>query len=48
LFFKEEKGGRHFRKIGFADINLSEYAGGGPSTQRYILQVNDPFEAMIE
>lgn len=37
----EEKGGRHFRKIGFTDINLAEYAGGGPSTQRYILQPYD-------
>jgi hypothetical protein len=39
--FQEEKGGRHFRKIGFTDINLAEYAGGGPSTQRYILQPYD-------
>ena len=41
LLFQEEKGGRHFRKIGFTDINLAEYAGGGPSTQRYILQPYD-------
>jgi len=38
---KEEKGGRNFRKIGFVDINLAEYAGAGPSTQRYILQAYD-------
>ena len=37
----EEKGGRHFRKLGFTDINLAEYAGAGPSTQRYILQPYD-------
>ena len=37
----EEKGGKHFRKLGFADVNLSEYAGAGPSTQRYILQGYD-------
>ena len=28
-------------KIGFTDINLAEYAGAGPSTQRYILQPYD-------
>ncbi len=38
---QEEKGGRHFRKLGFADVNLSEYAGSGPTTQRYILQPYD-------
>lgn len=38
----EEKGGRHFRKLGFVDVNLAEYAGAGPSTQRYILQ---PYES---
>ena len=37
----EEKGGRNFRKLGFTDINLAEYAGAGPSTQRYILQPYD-------
>ena len=37
----EEKGGRHFRKLGFVDVNLAEYAGAGPSTQRYILQPYD-------
>ena len=36
---KEEKGGRNFRKIGFVDVDMAEYAGAGPSTQRYILQV---------
>ena len=39
---QEEKGGRHFRKLGFVDVNLAEYAGAGPSTQRYILQ---PYES---
>lgn len=38
---KEEKGGRNFRKIGFVDLDLAEYAGAGPSTQRYILQAYD-------
>ena len=37
----EEKGGRNFRKLGFTDINLAEYAGVGLSTQRYILQPYD-------
>ncbi|XP_040575754.1 EEIG family member 2 isoform X2 [Lepeophtheirus salmonis] len=37
----EEKGGKHFRKIGFADINMAEYAGAGTSTQKYILQAYD-------
>ncbi|XP_059093078.1 early estrogen-induced gene 1 protein-like isoform X1 [Tigriopus californicus] len=37
----EEKGGRNFRKLGFSDINLAEYAGAGPCTQRYILQPYD-------
>jgi len=28
---KEEKGGKNFRKIGFVDVDLAEYAGaGGP------------------
>ena len=39
--FQEEKGGRNFRKLGFVDINLAEYAAVGPSTQRYILQPYD-------
>ena len=38
---KEEKGGKNFRKIGFVDVDLAEYAGAGPSTQRYILQQYD-------
>ena len=41
LLFQEEKGGRNFRKLGFVDINLAEYAAVGPSTQRYILQPYD-------
>ena len=28
-------------KIGFVDIDLAEYAGTGPCTQRYILQAYD-------
>ena len=38
---KEEKGGKNFRKIGFVDVDLAEYAGAGPSSQRYILQAYD-------
>jgi len=38
---KEEKGGKNYRKIGFVDLDLAEYAGAGPSTQRYILQAYD-------
>jgi len=38
---KEEKGGKNFRKIGFVDLDLAEYAGAGPSIQRYILQAYD-------
>ncbi len=38
---QEEKGGRHFRKLGYADLNLSWYAGAGPTTQRYILHPYD-------
>jgi len=38
---KEEKGGKNYRKIGFVDVDLAEYAGAGPSTQRYILQAYD-------
>ena len=29
----------HMYQIGFVDLDLAEYAGAGPSTQRYILQV---------
>ena len=34
----EQRSGRHFRKLGFVDVNLAEFAGAGPSTRRYILQ----------
>jgi len=37
----EESGGRNFRKLGYADVDLAEYAGAGPTTQRYILQPYD-------
>ena len=30
-------------QIGFVDLDLAEYAGAGPSTQRYILQVRFKF-----
>ena len=29
----------NLHQIGFVDLDLAEYAGAGPSTQRYILQV---------
>ncbi len=35
------------RKIGFVDIDLAEYAGAGPSTQRYILQVIQKAETLF-
>jgi len=38
---KEGKGGKNYRKIGFVDLDLAEYAGAGPSTHRYILQAYD-------
>jgi len=42
----EERSGRHFKKLGYVDVNLSEYAGAGPSTQRYILQAYDSSHRM--
>ena len=34
----EKKRGHRFQKLGFVDVNLSEYAGSGPCTLRRILQ----------
>lgn len=38
---KELKGGRSFQKLGFADVNLSEFAGSGLTTRRYLLEGYD-------
>jgi hypothetical protein len=37
---KETKGGRAFEKLGFVDVNLSEYAGSGVNGQQraYLLE----------
>ncbi|CAG2162724.1 unnamed protein product [Oppiella nova] len=38
---KESKGGRSYHKLGFADINLAEFAGAGLITRRYLLEGYD-------
>ncbi|XP_067129872.1 early estrogen-induced gene 1 protein [Centruroides vittatus] len=38
---KEVKGGRSFQKLGFADVNLAEFAGAGTTTRRYLLEGYD-------
>jgi len=38
---KETKGGRSCQKLGFADINLAEFAGGVGQCRRYLLQGYD-------
>ncbi|KAM7305700.1 protein FAM102A isoform X1 [Ixodes scapularis] len=38
---KEVKGGRSFQKLGFADLNLVEYAGAGMTSRRYLLEGYD-------
>jgi hypothetical protein len=35
---QECKGGKTYQKLGFADINLSEYAGAGLASRRYLLE----------
>lgn len=35
---KELKGGKMFAKLGFADLNLSEFAGSGNTTRRCLLE----------
>lgn len=39
-FFQELKGGKSFHKLGFVDVNLSEYAGSGVDglTRSYLLE----------
>ncbi|RWS05988.1 hypothetical protein B4U79_12874 [Dinothrombium tinctorium] len=38
---EESKGGRSFQKLGFADIDLAEFAGSGFTTKRYLLEGYD-------
>ncbi|KAI4809877.1 protein FAM102B-like [Trematomus bernacchii] len=38
---KEVKGGKTFAKLGFADLNLSEFAGSGSTTRRCLLEGYD-------
>ena len=38
---QEAKGGRSYQKLGFADIDLAEYAGGVGQCRRYLLQGYD-------
>ncbi|XP_043247196.1 protein FAM102A-like [Amphibalanus amphitrite] len=38
---KETKGGRSYQKLGFATINLAEFAGGGGQCRRYLLEEHD-------
>ena len=36
--FQEVKGGRSFQKLGFADLNLAEFAGSGSTSRRCLLE----------
>uniref|UniRef100_A0A3Q4BAE6 C2 NT-type domain-containing protein n=1 Tax=Mola mola TaxID=94237 RepID=A0A3Q4BAE6_MOLML len=38
---KEVKGGKSFAKLGFADLNLAEFAGSGSTTRRCLLEGYD-------
>lgn len=38
---QESKGGRSYHKLGFADIDLAEFAGAGLTTRRYLLEGYD-------
>lgn len=38
---KELKGGKSSQKLGFADVNLAQYAGAGSSSRRYLLKGYD-------
>ncbi|XP_066481131.1 EEIG family member 2 isoform X2 [Tiliqua scincoides] len=38
---KELKGGKAYAKLGFADLNLAEFAGSGNTTRRYLLEGYD-------
>ena len=38
---QELKGGRSYQKLGFADINLAEFAGSGAQNRRFLLEGYD-------
>ncbi|XP_059149898.1 EEIG family member 2-like isoform X2 [Physella acuta] len=38
---KELKGGRSHQKLGYVDLNLAQFAGGGKVTRRYLLEGYD-------
>ena len=38
---QEVKGGKSFQKLGFADVNLAEFAGAGATCRRYLLEGYD-------
>ncbi|XP_013419732.1 protein FAM102A-like [Lingula anatina] len=38
---REVKGGKTFQKLGFADVNLSEFAGAGSTSRRFLLEGYD-------
>ncbi|PRD31845.1 UNVERIFIED_CONTAM: hypothetical protein NCL1_22263 [Trichonephila clavipes] len=38
---KEVRGGRSFEKLGFANVNLAEFAGAGLTPRRYLLEGYD-------
>jgi len=35
---RESQGGKSYQKLGFADINLAEFAGGTPQSRSYLLE----------
>lgn len=41
LFRQELKGGRSYQKLGYADINLAQFAGAGTMSRRYLLEGYD-------
>ena len=41
FIFQELKGGKASHKLGFVDINLSEFAGGGVQKRKFLLEGYD-------
>jgi N-terminal C2 in EEIG1 and EHBP1 proteins len=41
LLIQELKGGKAYKKIGYADINLAQFAGAGRTSHRYVLDGYD-------
>jgi hypothetical protein len=41
LSVQELKGGKSYQKLGFADVNLAEFAGGGLTSRKYLLEGYD-------